>query len=178
MMYNALDILIVVILFVTFIIGLIKGFVRGIVGLVAVVAGLLLAARFYIRAGYFFHKFIASAPVSQCVGFLVIFGATLLAGWLIGLLVSMLMKGPLAFVNRILGGALGLLKGILICGVLVLALLAFETGTDAIKKSRMAPYCLKITKAIVRVVPAELKAKFQSAYENIRGGGESHGQKI
>lgn len=178
MIHGALDIVILAILLVTLIVGLIKGFVRGIVGLVAAVAGFLLAARFYLRAGSFFHKFISSDSVSNLVAFLVIFGATLLAGWLIGLLVSKWMKGSLAFVNHLLGGGLGLLKGILICGVLVFALLVFGAGTDAMKKSALAPYCLKITQTIVKVVPAELKAKFLSAYGEIRSGGGGDGKKI
>jgi membrane protein required for colicin V production len=175
---NALDIILIAVLLVTLILGLIKGFVRQIIGIIAVVAGLILAANYYPLIFPLFQRFISSVLVSNFLGFLLIFGAVLLAGWLLGLLVSKLIKGPLAFINHVWGGVIGFVKGVLICGVLVFALLVFEVQKDALAGSRLAPFCLQVTRAIVNLIPRDLKAKFKTSYEEMRGRGGSHGQKI
>jgi len=178
MSLNALDIILIAILLVTLILGLIKGLVRQIIGIIAVVAGLILAANYYPLIFPLFKGFISSVLVSNFLAFLLIFGAVLLAGWLIGLLTSKLMKGPLAFMNHLWGGVIGLIKGILICGVLVFALLVFEVQKNALAGSRLAPFCLQAARATVNIIPRDLKAKFKASYEEMREGGGRHGQKI
>jgi membrane protein required for colicin V production len=178
MTLNTLDIIFIAILLVTLVLGLIKGLVRQIIGIIAVIAGLILAANYYPRIFPFFRRFISSVLISNFLSFLLIFGAVLLAGWLIGLLFSKMMKGPLAFVNHLWGGVVGLIKGILICGVLVFSLLVFEVQKDALATSRMAPFCFQVTRAIVNLIPRELKAKFKKSYDEMRGKGGSDGQKI
>jgi membrane protein required for colicin V production len=178
MTLNALDIILIVILLMTLVLGLIKGLVRQIIGIVAVIAGLILAANYYPRISSLFQRFLSSVLVSNFIGFLLIFAVALLAGWLLGLLFSKLMKGPLAFINHVLGGVIGLVKGVLICGVLVFALLVFEVQKDALAGSRLAPFCFQVTRAIVNLIPRDLKAKFKTSYEEMWGRGGSDGQKI
>lgn len=178
MTLNALDIILIVILLMTLVLGLIKGLVRQIIGIVAVIAGLIFAANYYPRISNLFQRFLSSVLVSNFIGFLLIFAVALLAGWLLGLLFSKLMKGPLAFINHVLGGVIGLVKGVLICGVLVFALLVFEVQKDALAGSRLSPFCFLVTRAIVNLIPRDLKAKFKTSYEEMRGRGGSDGQKI
>ncbi len=178
MSLSTLDIILLIVLLVTLVFGLIKGLVRQAIGLVAVVAGLVLAARYYPRAGAFVHKVVSNPIVADFVGFLAVFAVVIAAGWLIGLLVSKLMKGPLNFLDHVLGGVFGLIKGVLICGVIVFALLVFEVRRDALAGSKLAPLCFHATRTVVRLIPGELKAKFKSAYEGARKGGASHGQEI
>jgi membrane protein required for colicin V production len=178
MSLNTLDIILLAVLLVTLILGLIKGLVRQIIGIVAVVGGLVLGAMFYPQAAFVFHKIISSETVSNFVGFLAIFLAVLLAGWLIGLLISKLMKGPLAFINHVMGGVLGLFKGVLICGVIVFAMLVFEVRKEALAGSRIAPLCFHVTKAMVQLIPQELKSKFTRTYREMRQGGGEHGKEI
>ena len=175
MTLNSLDIIFIVILLVTLVLGLIKGLVRQIIGIVAVVAGLILAANSYQQLSPFFLRLTSSVLVANFLGFLFIFGSVLLAGWLLGLLISKLMKGPLAFINHFWGGVIGLIKGVLICGVLVFAFMVYEVQKDALARSRLAPFCLQVTRAIVNLIPGELKAKFKTSYEGMRGRGGSDG---
>jgi membrane protein required for colicin V production len=175
---NTLDIVLIVILLVTLVLGLIKGLVRQIIGILAVVGGLILGAVYYSRAGAVFHKIISSEMVSNFVGFLAIFLLILLAGWLVGFLVSKLIKGPLAFVNHVMGGVLGLFKGVLICGVIVFAMLVFEVRKGTLEQSRIAPLCFQVTRAMVQLIPRDLKTKFTKFYEDMRQGGGGHGKEI
>jgi membrane protein required for colicin V production len=175
---GTLDIILAIVLLVTLILGLIKGLVRQAVGLVAVVAGLVLAARYYPQAGAFVRKIVSNGFVADFIGFLALFAAVIAAGWLVGMLISKLMKGPLNFLDHALGGVFGLFKGVLICGVIVFSLLMFEVRQDALAGSRLAPLCFHATRAVVRLIPGDLKAKFKTAYQGARRGGTSHGQKI
>ena len=167
MIFNWLDIVFLIILVLTLVIGLIKGLIRQIVGILAVIIGLVLGLAYYPYVGAAFITFENNRATNhpkiktaknirknprKCV--------------MISLSTKGL-KGPLKFFNHIFGGLLGVLKGILICGVLVLAMLVFPVGTKAMQNSTLAPYCVKLTRGIVELIPRELKERFEDTYHNI-----------
>ena len=80
--------------------------------------------------------------------------------------------------NHVLGGGMGLLKGILICGVIVFALLVFPVNMRALKNSFLAPYCLKMAKIVVEIIPQELKESFKEAYDEIMEGSGSNAKRV
>ena len=146
---NWLDIVFIVILLGTMIMGIVKGLVRQVIGLAAVIAGLVLASLYYQGISEILQKFINDRLLSNFLGFLVIFFCVLAAGALLGFLISKAMKGPLAVINRVFGGAFGLLKAVLICGIMVFALTVFGIARPALETSRLAPICFGITRAAV-----------------------------
>ncbi|MBS3819851.1 CvpA family protein [bacterium] len=178
MTLNWFDVVLLVILLITLILGLLKGFIRQLVGIGAVVGGLILAVNYYPRVSLFFQEFISKEVVSHLLAFLAVFLGTLGVGGLFAWGVSKLMKGPLKFFNHLFGGLLGLLKGALISGVVVFALMIFPLNPQILKESRIAPCCLKMTKAVVNLIPPELKKKFEDAYYEIMGEREKHGQRF
>jgi membrane protein required for colicin V production len=175
---NWIDILLIVILIVTFILGIIKGFIRQIIGLLAVIIGLILAVNFYPSVSDLYLRWISHKVLPYLLGFLTIFFAVLAFGWLVAYLLSKLMKGPLKFFNHVLGGGIGLLKGILICGVVVFAFLLFPVNKQALKASKLSPPCVKVTKAVFFLIPQEIKEQFKEAYDDIMGTGEKHEREI
>ena len=175
---NWLDIMLLVILVLTAIVGIFKGLVKQVVGLVAVIAGLILASLYYEGAAGIFETFIKNRLLSNFLGFLLIFVVVLIAGGILGHLITKAMKGPLAIVNRLFGGLFGAVKGVLICGILVFALFTFQVAKPALETSILAPGCLGITRAAINLIPADLRARFNSSYKEIRESGGKHGQKI
>lgn len=167
MQFNWVDLVLLVILAVTALFGIMKGFIRQIIGILAVVVGLILAVNYYSHASNFFIRWIDNRTITHFMGFIVIFIIVLCLGGVLSFLFSKAMKGPLKFVNHVLGGGLGLLKGILICGVVVFAMLVFPFNKDALKKSFLAPYCLQVNKAVIYLIPEDLKSKFKEAYQDI-----------
>ena len=163
MIFNWLDIVLFVVICVTLIIGIIKGLVRQVIGILAVIVGLILALIYYPYVAYLFGRVISSQVLSHFLGFISIFLAILCLGGIMSWLVSKLIKGPLKFMNHLLGGGLGLIKGILICGVLAFAFLVFPVNIKALENSFLAPYCLKMTKVVVGLIPQELKESFKEA---------------
>lgn len=77
------------------------------------------------------------------------------------------MKGPLKFVNHTLGAALGMIEGILICGVLVLAQMIFPVDRGALENSKLAPYCARMARAAYTLIPQNLKNQFNQTYREI-----------
>ncbi len=175
---NWLDILLVTIMVLTAIVGIFKGFVKQVIGLVAVVAGLVLACFYYERTAAIFETFIHNRLLSNFLGFLLLFVLVLIAGAVIGHLLTKAMKGPLAFANRLFGALFGFVKAVLICGIIVFALVSFEVAKPALETSVVAPACLGVTRAVINMIPQDLRAKFNSSYKRIRESGGKHGQKI
>ncbi len=175
---NWLDIVLLVILILTAIIGIFKGLVKQVIGLVAVIAGLVLASLYYEGAAGIFETFIKNRLLGNFLGFLLIFVIVLIAGGILGHLITKAMKGPLAIVNRLFGGIFGAVKGVLICGILVFALFTFRVAKPVLETSVLAPVCLGVTRAAINLIPADLRARFNTSYKEIRESGEKHGQKI
>jgi membrane protein required for colicin V production len=175
---NWLDFVFLAIIVVTAIVGIFKGFVRQVIGLVAVVAGLVLAVVYYRQTAAVFMSFVKNQLVSNFLGFLLIFVVVLIAGAILGHLFTKAMVGPLAFVNRLFGAVFGLIKAVLICGIIVFALVSFEIAKPALETSVLAPACLGVTRAVVNLVPKDLRTRFNESYKRIRESGGKHGQEI
>lgn len=175
---NWLDYFFIVILAVTTVVGIVKGLVRQIIGLVAVILGLVLAALYYEGLAEIIRHLVRDRLVSNFLGFLVIFFAVIAAGALLGHLVSKVLKGPLAFADRFFGAVFGLVKAVIICGVMVFALAAFNIARPAVETSVLAPVCVTITRAAVHLIPQDLKDKFNRSYDEIRKSGGNRGEKI
>jgi len=167
MNFNWVDLLLLVILGLTVLFGVLKGFVKQIIGICAVIVGLILAVNYYTVVSDFFSRWISNSTLAHFIAFISVFIAILCLGGILSFLFSKVIKGPLKFVNNALGGGLGLLKGLLICGVIVFAMLVFPFKEDALKKSFLAPYCMRITKAVIYLIPKDLKVKFNEAYDDI-----------
>lgn len=164
---NWLDIILLLILLIGLSLGILKGLIRQVVSILAVLVGLILALTFYSVIASAFKTIIKDETIGQFISFLAIFFVVLTIGWLIGRMFSKTMKGPLKFLNHVLGGALGILKGALICGILVFALLVFPVDNEALQGSALAPCCVKITRGLIDLIPQELKQAFTEAYQDI-----------
>jgi len=175
---NWLDITFLALILLCLILGIIRGFVRQLVGIAAVLAGLVLAVVYYKGTGEIIDSVIHNQFFSYFLGFILIFVLVIAGGWLIGVLLTRLMKGPLAVMNRALGGFFGVVKGVLICGILVFALLTFKVARPALETSTLAPACFSAISAAVRLIPQEVRDMFESSYREIRGDGGGHGKKI
>jgi membrane protein required for colicin V production len=173
-----IDVFLLLILSVTVFFGIVKGFVKQIFGLLSVIIGLILALNCYSQVAWLLRRLINHEVLAQFLGFLTVFFAVLSLGWIVSHLLYKLVKGPLKLLDKVLGGALGFLKGILICGVLVFALLVFPIDKRALKESLVSPVCLKLTRTIVSLIPKELKEKFKEAYKEITKRVGKDGRKI
>jgi len=170
MSFNWFDVVLIIIIAIAVIIGIIKGLVRQIIGIAAVVVGLILAMNYFDYVAEFLSQYIKNNMFSRFLGFLAIFFGTVIAGGILSWLLSKLMKGPLILVNRVLGAALGLIEGILICGVIVLAQMMFPVNQDHLYGSELAPYCARMTRVVYSMIPEDVKTQFNDTYDKIVKG--------
>jgi len=171
-----MDIVLILVILVTVALGALKGFVRESVGIAATVGGFVLAAAYYPFGAGILDRWIKSASVARFLSFMAILVLTVVLGMLLVKILSRWIKGPLKFLDRVFGMAFGLLQGVLICGALVFAQIVFPVDKKAIENSRLAPYCFGLTKALIHLIPRELKDQFKSAFQDIVSKSEKlHG---
>jgi len=175
---NWIDVILISILALTSILGIIKGLVKQVFGLLAVIIGLILALGFYSHVSWLYLRFVSNEVLAHFLGFLTIFLIVLCLGWVSSYGLSKFIKGPLKLLNNILGGGLGLVKGVLICGVVVFALLVFPISKKALKESALSPVCLQMTRAVISLIPKELKERFKEAYLEVTKRVKKNGKKI
>jgi membrane protein required for colicin V production len=164
---NWLDIVLLVILLVSIMDGVHKGFSREIIGLAAAMLGLLLAVQFYRFAGEPLRPYISQEWLASIAGFLIIFFGVLIVGSIVSSLVrGILSTAGLSTIDRLLGAFYGFARGSLIALAIIVALRAF-TSSEAVVQSRMAPYLIQACGLVVRVAPRGIENVFQQEYEKL-----------
>src|SRR5258708_37199319 len=104
----------------------IEGFFHEAFGLAGLVVGYLLAAWQYHRLADWFAPHLKSPWLGEIAGFLIIFFAVLIVAGFAGRIARRVMKeAGLRTIDRFLGAALGLLRGVLVVAVVLTAMPAF-----------------------------------------------------
>ena len=168
---NWLDIVLIVIFAVSVVSGVAKGFARQVIGLAAAVAGFLCALWFYGAAGSFLLPYVSHRRIANFLGFVAILVAFLILGALVGKLLSVLLKWVgLSWLDRLLGGAFGLVRGLVVAIALVLALLAFSPTPPprAVVGSRFAPYVIDAANVCAYLAPREVREGVQDSYAKVK----------
>ena len=166
--WTFLDLIVVVIVLVSTVFALRKGLARELISLVALFGGLLLAALYYPLVARWFLSAAKTEAVADLIGFVAIFVACLLVGAAAAFVVNRIIKmASLEWIDRLMGGIFGVLRGWAVASILALALIAFPVRQDTLARSMFAPYLLAGARAAVLLVPRELKLKFNEEYHKI-----------
>jgi len=168
---NWLDFVLGLILLVSFLGGVVKGFARVGIGLLATVAGVVLGLWFYGVAGAFLEPYLSSRALANFAGFFIVFLGVNLLGALTGWVLSKLMKhAGLGWLDRLGGGAVGAVRGVVIGIALIMALMAFSVKPPprSVTSSRLAPYVIEASRVLASLAPRELKDGFQASYDQLR----------
>jgi membrane protein required for colicin V production len=164
--WNWLDCTLAVILAASVLTAAMKGFVRELISLASVLIGLVLAAIGYARAAVWFDDLTKSHEIALGLGFLTLFLGTLVIGALVGIVARKLIKtAGIQWFDRFLGAIFGLVRGVLIGAVLLMAMMAFAIKPDAIQQSLLAPYVVTCTRVIAFVMPGSLREQFHLGFE-------------
>ena len=117
-----------------------SGFFQEAFHLAGLVAGYLLAAWQYQRLAGWLERYLKSVWLAESAGFLIIFFAVAVAAGIAGQTARWVMKkSGLSFVDRLLGGVLGLLRGCLIVAVIVVSMTAFTPVIEMAGKFGVGP---------------------------------------
>jgi membrane protein required for colicin V production len=163
---NWLDGILAAVVLISLVTAILKGFIRELISLASVLAGLMIAALGYRRVGPWFEDMTSSQQVALGLGFLTLFLGTLLIGALASFFARRLIqKAGLQWFDRFLGGIFGLARGIAIDCALLMVLLAFSLKPEAVQSSLLAPFVVTGARVMVLAMPADLKAKFQGGFD-------------
>lgn len=172
---NWLDYVLIALVASSVLAGLWKGLARSAIGLAAVIVGFLCGLWFYGVVGSFFYEYLSSRRLAHLMGFLLIFFGIVLAGMLLAALAARLLKwAHLSWLDHLMGGGFGLLRGVLVAAALLVAIMAFapKPPPRSVAGSRLAPYLLEAGRWIVAAAPYEVREGFRESYERLKELGE------
>ena len=146
-----------------------QGFFFELFSLAGVVIGYLLAAWEYPRLAAWLLPFAKADWVANLAGFLTIFFAVLFVAGMAGQLARWILKEVgLRWVDRLLGGAFGLVRGVVIATVLVMGLAAFAPESKSLADSQVAGYFLVSGRALSWLAPFEVRERFRQGVAALR----------
>jgi len=169
---NLLDILLVVIIGASVVAGFMAGFARAGIGFIATICGVLFGFWFYgLPAEWIHHHHVKSETLSNLLGFLAVFAGFAIAGALLGKALSLLFKWTgLSWLDRIMGGAFGVVRGSLVAVAFVAVLLAFTPRPlpNWMIDSKTLPYAIDASNLWAQLAPNAIKDAFAESMRDIR----------
>jgi len=149
----------------------IQGFFREAFSLAGLVVGYLIAAWQYRRLADWFAPHLRSPWIGEIAAFLIIFFAVLMVAGIAGQFArSVMRKAGLSAIDRMLGALLGLLRGVLVVAIFLMAITAFAPGARWLEGSELAPYFLVGGRAAIWLAPPELRYRFYQGLDFMRHG--------
>lgn len=145
-----------------------QGFLYEIFSLAGVVLGYLGAFWGYHRLSAVYRPYVNATQYADIAAFFTIFFVILIFSGMMGRLARWAMKEVgLSAVDRILGAVFGLVRGLAIVTVGVLAIAAFAPDNQALARSSMGGYFLVAARTATWVAPYELRARVRSGAQAI-----------
>ena len=146
-----------------------EGFFHAAFSMAGLVLAYLLAAWQYHRLSAYFSPNLKSPWLGDIAGFLIIFLAVLVLAGIAGKIARWAVKeAGLSIVDRVLGAALGLVRGALIVSVVLVGMTAFTPTSKWLEGSEFAPYFQVVGRAAIWVAPSELRGRFYQGLDLLR----------
>jgi membrane protein required for colicin V production len=131
--------------------------------------GYLAAIWGYSRVAAWYAPLVKMPWVANAAGFMTIFLSVLMLAGVVAKLARWGMsKGGLRWFDRMLGGVFGLLRGILVITVLLVAAGSWTPSAPWLTQSEIAPYLLILGRAAVWVAPSEVRTQYQQGMQQLR----------
>ena len=147
------DIVILIIVLLSSVIGLVRGLFKELLSLVVWFAAVALALYFSSTVGDLLSGQIADESIRLVVGFFLVFLAVLIAGGIVQWLAKQLVSTTgLTGTDRFLGFLFGSVRGVLVCIVALIALKSFEIEADWWQDSKIIPELLAFEQDVLKLM--------------------------
>jgi membrane protein required for colicin V production len=166
---NILDLLFIAIFFFSILFGLIRGLVRELLAVCVLVAALVIAFIYYPDFGLLLSGVIKKRELADLAGFLLLLLLVGVAGSLVSRLISKLLAGgSLKALDRLLGGVFGVLRAVLLSGIIIYGFIAFPLNEELLRQSQLAPYLISALVTGIKILPPVVrdKLKLLNLYDN------------
>ncbi|KMY67305.1 hypothetical protein AAU61_10645 [Desulfocarbo indianensis] len=169
---NILDLSLMALLAFFLVRALMRGFVREVMGLAGVITAVVVSAMAYEPLGHFLAELADSKSVWWDVAaFGIILAIIFIFFTYLGLALSRLVNsGPFSSLDRLAGAAVGLIKGVLVCYILlhiVVLIIPFKLPR-VLEGSFMTPYVLRAGEFVVSLVPEDLTSDLHKRIERLK----------
>lgn len=163
-----IDLAIVAVLAASVIGGLTQGLLRSVCSLCGLLLGLALGAWNYGRVAAFIMPLLRIEAVANTIGFLVIALAVMAAANLAGMMLAKTLHGMgLGCLDRLAGGAFGLLQGVLLVTLVILVTIAFFPQTRWLTEARLPRFFFGACHLSTHMSPAELAEKVRDGLREL-----------
>ena len=159
--------------------GIFRGAISQVFGIAGVIGGFLLAAHSYESVARQLAAVFPGLPGAAAISFIVIFLLTWfcvgLSGYWIG---KLLRRTGLGFLDRLLGGAIGLAKA-LVLAVIVIALLTLLLSPKStfLAQSYLTPYVQQAAQLLLKATPQNLQKLFEEKQKAFKRNWLERGEK-
>ncbi|MBV8819771.1 MAG: CvpA family protein, partial [Acidobacteriaceae bacterium] len=157
--------------------GFSAGFARVSIGTAATFIGIFAGFWCYGLAGAYVQDYVSSRPVANLIGFVLVFGAVVIAGALLARLAAWIFKWiGLSWLDRMLGAGFGIVRGFLIAVAFVTVFIAFAPNPPprSITDSKVLPYVMEASNVLSFATPHEIKDAFRETKEKVKRIWDSH----
>jgi membrane protein required for colicin V production len=177
-LWNWLDWILALVVLFSVLSGAGEGLTKGIIGLASLIVGVAVAAGGYHSLGDTLASFVHSGELAYGIAFFLLFVLVLIVGGLVARAAEKLVKtAGIGWLDRLLGLFFGLLRGIIVDAVIVMALLAFAIKPEAVRKSQLAPRVMRESRAMAALMPPDLRRQFDAGLEALQRGLVKTGQR-
>jgi membrane protein required for colicin V production len=169
---NGLDIALITLLSFFILKGLYRGFAREIITIIGLIVAFPLAALYYPDVAKYLRPSFENPVTLDVISFLFLFVVIYIIIAILGIFLDKLANiriiKPL---NIFFGGIIGIIKGMFIASLLLLALTAFlKPDAPLLSKSVIHPYIGHISDIMLELVPEDLKKNFKDKRGNLNLG--------
>jgi membrane protein required for colicin V production len=164
---SSVDTIIVVVILLSGALGIYWGFIRQVLALAGLIAGLIFASRYGARAADALSSFVASDTLARVLGFaIVLIGVSAAASLLASLLRRFVGLLFLGWFDHLAGGLLGLLQGLLVCTIVLLVAATFPLAlwAPAVADSRIAPVLVRAFSFLLPLLPDSFHVAAQMTF--------------
>ena len=167
---NTLDVVILLVLGITLVRGLFRGFVGEISSIVGLIIGFILANRYHEQVQPLAKSILPDQALANLVSYVLIFLTGVVVVLSIAALLRHLLKITLlGWLDRLTGATMGLIKGGLLCILIVLLLTTFlSPKAEILHTSRFAPYVNQFSSLLADLMPPNLRREFDEKSQPLR----------
>jgi membrane protein required for colicin V production len=148
-----------------------KGLLRIGVGLGATIVGFVVASWSYGTLGFSLRPYVPNKAAANFFAFLLIFITIIAIGGLIATILARVFKlVGLTPVDRVLGALFGAVRGLLVCVIIVMIMLAFAPGSTraAVGASYVGPYVIDASRVLSSITPHEIRDGVRDGYDVVK----------
>ncbi len=169
------DITILLILLLSTLVAILRGFVKEAIALVSWVAAFVIALSLSPKLAPLLPEAISAPLLRQGVAWFVLFAATMLVGGLVKFILgSLVEKTGLSGTDRALGALFGLGRGVvIICALILLAAYMELPKTNWWQQPKLLPHFQALTEWTLQLIPNSYTAGFDfSTIQSSAAGGQ------